>query len=150
MNYRIFQKAFEAMPVISIKEIEKKFPDFDGNALTRWQKAGYIERLRNGYYRFGEKGIEGNNELFFIANQIYSPSYISLQSAMSWYGFIPEGVFTTTSVSTLKTQFIECPVGHFSYQHIKPNLFLGINLKHLAKFALKLRTQLSASWIFFT
>ena len=38
-----------------------------------------------------------------VANKIYSPSYISLETALSYYGLIPESVYALTSVSTRKT-----------------------------------------------
>lgn len=130
MNFLTFQKYFSALPVISISEIEKYFPGFDPNALTRWQKAGYIEKIRNGFYRIDGKSLDGGETaLFIIANRIYAPSYISLQSALSWYGFIPEGVFTVTSVSSLKTNAFTTPIGHFSYRTLKPSLFWGYSLE---------------------
>ncbi len=66
------------------------------------------------------------------------PSYVSLQSALGWYGFIPEGVFTITSVSTLKTQAIQTPVGHFTYQSIKTDLFFGYRLEMFEDFRFKM------------
>lgn len=64
------------------------------NALTRWQKKGYLKKIRSGFYRLTNRPIKGEADLFFIANRIYTPSYISLQPALRWYNFIPEGVFT--------------------------------------------------------
>lgn len=129
MNFLAFQKYFAALPVISISEIEKYFPEFDPNALTRWQKAGYLKKIRNGFYRIDDKPLDGEAALFLIANRIYAPSYISLQSALSWYGFIPEGVFTVTSVSTLKTNAFTTPIGQFSYRTLKSSLFWGYMLE---------------------
>lgn len=115
--------------MVSVNEVEKVFPGFDRNVLTRWQRAGYLTKLRNGYYRFAGRAVAGEEELFFIANRIYQPSYVSLQSALSWYGFIPEGVFSVTSVSTLKTMAIQTPLGRFTYQSLKPELFFGYRLE---------------------
>lgn len=120
-----------------VEEVEKAFPGFDHNALTRWQRAGYLTKIRNGFYRFTERPVAGESELFFIANRIYSPSYISLQSALSWHGLIPEGVFTITSVSTLKTQSFQTPLGNFSWLHLKPDLFFGYQLEAFGDFRFK-------------
>lgn len=128
MTFLEFQRTFSAFPVISVVEIGKAFPGFDRNALTRWQRKGYIEKIRSGYYRLA-KPVAGEGELFFAANRIYAPSYVSLQSALSWYGFIPEGVFTVTSVSTLKTQSFETPLGHFSYRSVRKDLFFGYRME---------------------
>lgn len=138
MTFLAFQKAFLDLPVVSIVEIEKAFPGFDRNVLTRWQKKGYIEKIRRGYYRLTQGTLKGDTDRFFIANRIYSPSYISLQSALRWYDFIPEGVFTTTSISTLKTMEFSSPVGHFAYRHIKTNLFWGYRLERYGTFYIRI------------
>lgn len=138
MKFLDFQKRFSGFPLISVGEIEKVFPNFDRNALTRWQKAGYLEKIRNIHYRIAGTPISSETELFFIANRIYHPSYVSLQSALSWYGFIPEGVFTLTSVTTLKTQTFSTTIGTFTYKTIKPNLFFGYRLEALGNFRFKI------------
>ena len=69
--------------------------------------------------------IPTQDNCFLIANKIYSPSYISLESALSYYGIIPEGVFIYTSITTLKTRSITTPRGTFRYSNVKPNLFFG-------------------------
>lgn len=115
-------------PVFSIREIEKHFPGFDSRRLVEWQEKGYIQKLRNRFYYFTGRAVN-EQYLFFAANELYNPSYVSLESALSWYGFIPEGVFQVTSCSSRKTQSFETPVGEFGYRHIKPALFFGYRLE---------------------
>lgn len=43
-------------------------------------------------------------------------------------GFIPEGVFSITSVSTRKTQQFETAFGVYQYRTVKPELFWGYKL----------------------
>lgn len=138
MTFYEFQTTFAHLPVISVIEIEKLFPNYDRNALTRWQKKGYLIKIRSGYYRLTNQAINGDLDLFFIANQIYSPSYISLESALRWYDFIPEAVFLVTSLSTRKTQTFETSIGHFSYRSIRPELFFGYRLEKYSKFSIKI------------
>jgi predicted transcriptional regulator of viral defense system len=128
MNYQQFHDEMNAFPVFSIREIEKHFPDFDSRRLVEWQEKGYIQKLRNRFYYFAGNTVN-ERYLFFAANELYSPSYISLESALSWYGFIPEGVFQVTSCSSRKTQSFGTPLGSFSYRHIKPALFFGYRLE---------------------
>lgn len=128
MNYRQFHDEMNVFPVFSIREIEKHFPGFDSRRLVEWQDKGYIQKLRNRYYFFTGNSVN-EQYLFFAANELYSPSYVSLESALSWYGFIPEGVFQITSCSTRKTQSFETPLGSFSYRHIKSTLFFGYQLE---------------------
>lgn len=127
MNIIMFMDAFRGIPVFSIREIAKLFPDFDQDNLVYWQKKGYLVRIRNGWYSL-KGSIEDLPDAYFVANKIYSPSYIALESALSFYGWIPEGVFTTTSISTQKTNVFDTPVGRFRYANIKPSLFFGYKL----------------------
>lgn len=129
MTFRAFEAAFADYAVIPIVEMEKAFPGFDRNALTRWQRKGYLEKIRQGFYRLTTHPVTGDADRFLVANRIYHPSYVSLQSAMRWYDFIPEGVFTTTSVSTWKTAFFDTPVGAFQYRTLKKGLFFGYRLQ---------------------
>ena len=138
MTFREFQEAFTKFPVIPTFEIEKVFPGFDRNALTRWQKKGYLEKIRQGYYRITASPINGDGDLFFIANRIYHPSYISLQSALRWYDFIPEGVFMITSITTKKTNIFQTPVGAFQYSNIKKGLFFGYRLEKVGDYYFKI------------
>lgn len=75
--------------------------DFDRYNLTRWCRKGLLVMLRNEYYAFPEfrQFPEASR---YVANLIYSPSYISLHSALEFYGMIPEEVVQITSVTTLK------------------------------------------------
>jgi len=127
MNYMEFRNQMMVFPSFSIREIEKHFPGFDSRRLVEWQQKGYIRKLRNGYYCFSDKQVS-ESFLYFTANELYSPSYVSLETALSEYGFIPEGVFQITSCSTRKTHYFETPVGGFTYRHIKPALFFGYTL----------------------
>lgn len=144
MSILDFQSTFAHLPVISISEIEKAFPGFDRNALTRWQKKGYLQKIRRGLYRLTNRPIRGDADLFFIANRMYLPSYISLQSALRWYDFIPEGVFSITSVSTLKTAEFQTAVGHYTFRHIKPALFWGYTLVPYGEYRFKMANPAKA------
>lgn len=127
MNYLQFRDMMSPFPSFSVREIEKYDPDFDNRRLVEWQQKGYIKRIRNQWYMFSDQpGAEGF--LYHTANQIYSPSYVSMESALSFHGFIPEGVFQVTSCTTLKTQRFDTPIGRFFYRRIKPVLFFGYKL----------------------
>lgn len=102
--------------------------DFDRNNLTRWCKKGLLEKLRNQYYAFPDYH-QMPDFARYVANRIYSPSYISLHSALSFYGMIPEEVVQLTSVTTLKTAKFNNSFGTFHYQNVKTNLFFGYEIK---------------------
>jgi len=143
MKYLDFQQAFESVPVIPVSGIELHFPGFDRNNLSRWQEKGYIEKLRNGMYRL-RKPLRDQEELFLIAGRLYGPSCISLESALSWYGLIPEGVFSITSVSHLKTRQFDTPIGRFTYRHLKKELLFGSHFTAWGPFHYKLADPVKA------
>ena len=127
MNYLEFEKALRDFLVFSIKDIKKKFPDFDSRRLVEWQHKNYIQKLRREFYCFQERNKD-EQFLFLAANKIYSPSYVSMESALAYYNLIPEGVFMTKSISTRNTASFNTAIGDFSYNHIKPLLFFGYRL----------------------
>jgi len=127
MNYLEFEKALKSFPVFSVKDIQKRFSGFDNRRLVEWQQKGYLVKVKRGYYCFGERN-RGEQFLYFAANKIYSPSYISFENALAYYNLIPEGVFTITSATTKNTANYVSTIGNFNYKHIKPTLFFGYKL----------------------
>jgi predicted transcriptional regulator of viral defense system len=122
--YIQFRNHFAKMPILSLGEIELAFPKLDKRRLNEWSKKGYIENVKRGFYRFTDLPKQEGVSLF-SANKIYNPSYISLESALSFHQIIPESVFTVTSVSTLNTTSLKSSLGNFSYSHLKENLYFG-------------------------
>ena len=106
--------------------------DFDRNNLTRWCRKGLLVKLRNQHYAFPEyRQVPDFSR--YVANRMYTPSYISLHSALSFYGIIPEEVVQLTSVTTLKTAKFENSFGTFHYQNVKTPLFFRIRNQNDAK-----------------
>lgn len=137
MNFIDFSIQFRGFPVFSILDIEKRFPGFERENLLNWQKKGFLLRIRNGWYSFSD-AIQTEEQAWYTANKIYTPSYISLASALSHYGWIPEGVFSFTSVSTRKTCVFETPKGRFQYFTVKPALFFGYKIQPVEGLGIKI------------
>lgn len=78
-------------------------------------KQGKLTLVRRGVYIAGEKTNVKKPEPFLLANHLMGPSYVSLESALSYWGLIPEKVFEITSVTTEKTAVYKTPAGRFSY-----------------------------------
>ena len=127
MNYLTFYQQFARQAIVSTLAIRKVFPAFDTRRLVEWQQKGYLQRLTNEWYRFTDV-TSSEPLLWWTANRIYQPSYVSLETALSYHGLIPEGVFSTTSVSTRKTRTITTPVGTFSYRTVKPAFYFGYTI----------------------
>ena len=94
-----------------------------GEKARRLESDGSIVRLKRGLYVVSsqESGIPLNN--FLLANHIYGPSYVSLQTALRYYGLIPEHVFLTMSLATKHSRSFSTPVGSFSYYNCAPEYF---------------------------
>lgn len=98
--------------------------NFDRTSVTRWVSKGYLVRLRQGWYAFGELLKEAEFSRY-IAYKMCQPSYISLHCALSFYGIIPEAVTQVTSVTTKRTTSYSNAFGDYTYQSVKPELFYG-------------------------
>lgn len=92
-------------------------------------KKGYILRVKKGLYVWGEQLDSGGYSKEILANLIYGPSYISLESALSFHGLIPERVETVTSVTFKKNKMFKTPVGSFEYAHLYKGAYAaGVDL----------------------
>lgn len=89
--------------------------------ISRNLRGGLFVKLRNNFYILKDSAPSS----FFIANKLYQPSYVSLETALSHYGLIPETVYTITSVTTRPTREFKTPRGVFSYQKIKRSVYAG-------------------------
>ncbi len=92
-------------------------------------KSGLFLKLRNGFYMVADS----NPSIYFIANKLYQPSYISLDVALSHYGIIPEVVYAITSITTKALREFDTLKGNFIYQRIKKGAFTGYGLKEVEK-----------------
>lgn len=94
--------------------------------LSLWRQKGYLKKLKRGFYIFTERQEELRpEEISFL---LCEPSYISLESALTFYGLIPEVVYAKTAVTGKKTKKFVNPFGNFAYRHIKQELFFGYNI----------------------
>ena len=66
--------------------------------LTRWTKSGRIYQLRRGLYALAPPYQKVKPHPFYVANRLVRGSYVSCQSALTFYGLIPESVPTAVSV----------------------------------------------------
>jgi predicted transcriptional regulator of viral defense system len=128
MNFIGFRNSFIEVGCIATYQIMAQYPDFNANNLTRWVRQGLLVKLRQGYYAFAEMKEQSDFALY-ISNRIYKPSYISLHTALAFYGVIPEAVTHITGVSSLKTAEFQNGFGVYTYKTIKPELMFGYELK---------------------
>lgn len=125
-----FREALFAQGLFSTDHVHLHFPNFNTDNLLYWQKKGYIMKLRNKWYCFMEFPAVPDSH-FLIANQLYTPSYISHQEALAFYGMIPEHIVDSTSVTTKKTNSFKVLGRYYKYYSLKPELFFGYRLMSL-------------------
>jgi len=149
MKYIELKDRLKGMTVFSIRDIEKSADKvFYRRRLNEWQEKGYIKKLIKGYYIFSDLKID-DYSLYEISNRIYSPSYISLETALSYYGLIPESIYSITSISTRKTASFETPVAEFNYGKVKNGLFFGYEISEHADNTFKMASPEKAVLDFF-
>ena len=101
--------------------------------LSRWVKSGKVLQLRRGLYALAEPYRKETPHPFTVANQLLTPSYISLQSALAYYEMIPEAVPHVTSLTSRKrTRTFTTPLGVFSYRSLQPDMFSGFQLVEIS------------------
>ncbi len=127
MKFLDFKQHFKPFPVFSVQDIVKWDDAFDTRRLIEWQDKGYIKKIINRWYMFADKKPSPYFHLL-VANRIYSPSYISFESAWAYYKLIPEEVYTTTSATSLKPHTFHSGIGSLAYRHLKPSLLFGFRL----------------------
>lgn len=90
--------------------------------------------VKNGLYIPGiNAGISGPDQ-FLLANHLWGPSYVSLESALSYWGLIPEYVYETTSVTTSISKTLTTEAGRYSFMHLPlPYYSLGIRREKLSE-----------------
>ena len=91
--------------------------------LKRLRDRKIIKSLVRGKYMF--QLAARAPEDFEIANFIYPPSYVSLESALSLYGILDQFPYQVTSVTLRKTRVFKINGKAFSYAHIRPGLYSG-------------------------
>jgi Predicted transcriptional regulator len=89
------------------------------NKISDMGKNGELIRLKKDLYVYSKSAI--SKEL--IANHLYGLSYISLETALAYYGMIPERVYTFRSMTTKRAKTFTTPLGRFEYKTVSPDYF---------------------------
>jgi predicted transcriptional regulator of viral defense system len=127
MRFIQFKEQLKDFTVFSLADARMVENPFDLRRLSEWQEKGYIRKIVRGQYMFSDINL---NEpvLYEIANRIYPPSYISFETALAYYGLIPETVFGIVSASTRKTSRFETSIGRFSFHTLATSIFFGYSI----------------------
>ena len=124
MQYKALKNQIKR-PVFFDYQVEKLFTDEPklqiNTQLSRMVKRGDLVRLKRGVFMFPDVEVD---ELV-LANLLYDPSYVSLESALNIVGVIPDITANVTSVTLVTSKTVNTVKGMFLYSKIDKELFFG-------------------------
>ena len=105
--------------------IESLYPELKSadKKVTWLEKQGIIIRLKRGLYVANPKHSGKTLSSELIANHLYTPSYISMSTALRYYGLIPEAVYVHQSMTVKHPRSFQTPVGSYDYKYISRKAF---------------------------
>jgi predicted transcriptional regulator of viral defense system len=119
-NEPIFETGLLLAGDVSQAEVQRQ--------LSRWTEAGKLYQLRRGVYALAPPFQKTQPHPFTVANHLMRGSYVSCQSALSYYSLIPEYTPVTTSVTTGRAGQWNTPLGSYTYRRIQTKLLHGYRL----------------------
>ncbi|MBI4972635.1 MAG: hypothetical protein HZC16_02320 [Candidatus Omnitrophica bacterium] len=134
MNYFELISALKKnrVSLFSLSDIKNLFPDEKPktlkNNLVNWVAKGRLLKLRKDLYEVVEPGMDSRAPDLYIANRLYAPSYVSLETALSIYSVIPDIASGVTSVTTRPTRTFKNKYGLFLYRTCQKRAFTGYKL----------------------
>lgn len=100
------------------------------NKISSLEDEGKIIRLKRGLYVASPEFSDKLLSLNLIANHLYGPSYVSCQSALAYYGLIPERVYGVTSMTMKHSRKFTNSLGTFDYIRCEQNIFaIGLDMQ---------------------
>lgn len=105
--------------------LESLFPHIKGGnqKIRLLERDKQIIRLKRGLYVCSPDVTGKTLSTELIANHLYAPSYVSMSSALRYYGLIPEAVYTKQSMTLKHSKDFDTQLGRFEYTHISKNAF---------------------------
>ena len=101
----------------SMSTLASLFPDIKagGHKVRGFARSGELIRVKKGLYVVSPTVTRVPLSLELIANHIYSPSYVSMYSALMFYDLIPEAVYGIQSMTVKHSRHFDTPLGRFDY-----------------------------------
>ncbi len=120
MDFRNLIKEYAEAPISRhlILEILNDYQS-PNDKISALLKSKELISLRRGLYIIGPDLDLRSPEPFLIANHLRGPSYVSLESALSYWNMIPERAYEISSVSIKTSKKYKNPTGRFSYHQLK-------------------------------
>ncbi|MBT1707937.1 hypothetical protein KK062_06880 [Fulvivirgaceae bacterium PWU5] len=130
---RIRQYAHQPLTHQLLLSVLKSFKQ-PNDKIHKLMRDGFIEPVKKGLYVAGPRLNSGKPEPFLLANHILGPSYVSMETALAYHGFIPERVYEIASATTKTSRKFVTAVGTFTYTRIAlPYYAFGIQREMLSE-----------------
>ncbi|HEY8938432.1 MAG TPA: hypothetical protein VIM65_24600 [Cyclobacteriaceae bacterium] len=111
------------------------FKDYErpNDKIYQLAKEGVIQSIKKGLYVVGPAlNVDRKPELFLLANHILGPSYVSVETALSYHGLIPERVYAIASMTIQAPRKFNTSLGTFTYTRLPlPYYAFGIRSEKL-------------------
>ena len=135
MSFRRRVKEYAEAP-ISHHVVEEMLTEYNrpNDKISELIRSGELLSLRRGLYVPGPETDLPLPHPLLIANHLRGPSYVSLESALSYWGMIPERVYEVSSATLKTSKRYTTPLGRFSYQHLSaPYYSFGVRSVRLTE-----------------
>lgn len=92
------------------------------------EKNGSLIRLKKGMFVVSPEITQQTISRELIANHLYGPSYVSLESALSFYGLIPEKVYSVRSITSKRAKKFKNDLGNYEYVSV-PDDYYSVGIR---------------------
>ena len=116
---------------VSMATLASLYPDIKagGHKVRSLERNGLLLRIKKGLYVVSPTVTRVPLSPELIANHVYAPSYVSMHSALRYYGLIPEAVYSVQSMAVKHTRCFDTPLGRFDYTCVSRDAFpIGVTI----------------------
>ena len=116
---------------VSMATLASLYPDIKagGHKVRSLERNGLLLRIKKGLYVVSPTVTRVPLSPELIANHVYAPSYVSMHSALRYYGLIPEAVYSVQSMTVKHTRCFDTPLGRFDYTCVCRDAFpIGVTI----------------------
>lgn len=143
---KILEKNIKVFRLADLEKLLNISPIAASKIAERYTKKGFLIRLKRGLYAPSFNFPSP----YLLANKLYQPSYISFETALSFYHITPERVYTITSATTKSTREFETKDVSLVYLKIKEEAFTGYQpLKQQGEIILMAEPEKSLADLFY-
>lgn len=116
---------------VSMPTLASLYPDIKagGHKVRSLERNGLLLRIKKGLYVVSPMVTRVPLSPELIANHVYAPSYVSMHSALRYYGLIPEAVYNVQSMTVKHARCFDTPLGRFDYISMSREAFpIGVTI----------------------